>query len=276
MKPSLMSMVYLQFPGATLRGMLDFARKEGIDGIDVVQPQALGMAPQEFGQWCAEAGLAVVGGIVFDSIREADFTRAKWLETARRGIEATVAAGARKVMFPTGGVPGRARGESRRLWLELLSEAVEMGARMGVSVSIESFAVDIQWSPFVSSRDLLEAVAAVPGLKVTFDSGNHFVVEDVLEAYRRLAPHIVHVHLKDWEILDEAAEKALRMEDGRWYRMVPLGRGVVDNAGLLRAMQAAGETHYFDLEYSGQVPMPEGLRESWANMKAALAMEGRK
>ena len=87
---------------------------------------------------------------------------------------------------------------------------------------------------------------------------------------------IVHVHLKDWEILDEPVEKALRMEDGRWYRMVPLGRGVVDNAGLLRAMQAAGETHFFDLEYSGLVPMSEGLHESWANMKAVLTAEERK
>ncbi len=63
-------------------------------------------------------------------------------------------------------------------------------------------------------------------------------------------------------------------EFGQWC--AEAGLAVVDNAGLLRAMQAAGETHYFDLEYSGQVPMPEGLRESWANMKAALATEERK
>ena len=263
MKPSIMSLTYMQMPGATLDGMLAFARKAGIGGIDFVQPHELAETPEEMCRRCAEAGVSAVGGIVFNSIGAADFSRAKWLEEARRGIEATAALGAGRVMFPTAGVCGRARGESRKLWLELLSEAVSLGASCGVAVSIESFLMDMEWSPFVTSQDLLLATAAVPGLKVTFDSGNHFVVEDVLAAYRRLAPHVVNVHLKDWEILDAPAEGALRMRDGRFYRMVPLGQGEVDNAALMDLLLAEGRQYDFDLEVSGE----EAVLQSWGYLK---------
>ncbi len=263
MKPSIMSTTYMQLPGATLEGMLAFVRETRLSGIDFVQTQELAAPFEETRRRCVEAGISAVGGIVFNPIGAADFSRGKWLETARRGIEATAALGASRVMFPTAGVRGRAREESRKLWMELLSEAVVLGASCGVSVSIESFLVDMEWSPFVSSRDLLEATEAVPGLKVTFDSGNHFVVEDVLKAYRRLSSHVVNVHLKDWEILDAPAERTLRMTNGRFYRMTPIGQGVVDNAAFVDALLAEGRQFDFDLECSGGMTPVEAVRQSW-------------
>ena len=144
---------------------------------------------------------------------------------------------------------------------------MEFGKSCDIFVSIESFVVDVKWSPFTTSDELLDAVEQVPGLKITFDSGNHFIVEDVLTAYKKLSPHIVHVHFKDWERLSEPGEKTLLMGDGKYYRMVPLGTGLVDNYNCLKAMTAAGDQHYFDLEYSGLTPAAEAIKASWKHLQ---------
>ena len=61
------------------------------------------------------------------------------------------------------------------------------------------------------------------------------------------------------------------MGDGKYYRMVPLGTGLVDNYNCLKAMTASGDQHYFDLEYNGIVPAAEAIRASWQHLKSACA-----
>ena len=121
--------------------------------------------------------------------------------------------------------------------------------------------------------DISEKYYYMP-IEVTFDSGNHYIVEDVVEAYRKLAPHIVHVHFKDWERLDAPGEKSLLMGDGKYYRMVPLGEGIVDNYNCLKTMVEAGDKHYFDLEYNGVTPPLEGIRKSWKHLEKCCTAAG--
>ena len=257
-----MSIAYLQEPGTTLGDLMIFAQKLGVDGIDFVQPRSHGLSMSELRKICLDNGIQPVCSTVFNSAADPGMTKEAWLENTRRIIDDAAELDTGKIMLPTSGRKGLSREECRKLWLELLAKAVEMGEACGIAVSIESYVVDMEWSPFISSQDILEGIRQVPNLKVTFDSGNHFLAEDMVEAYRRLAPYIVHVHLKDWERLPSLEEKSLLMGDGHFYRMVPIGRGLVDNRSLLRIMEQDGLSLYYDLEYSGLVSAPEGIRFS--------------
>ena len=274
MKPCIMSLAYLTGPDTTVRSMFEFACGNGIDGIDFCQTHTLGVPLRELKAMCSDYGVKAVCHTVFNDVNAPGATRTKWLDNTKRIVEAAAFLDAGKIMLPTSGKVGLERGECRRQWLEFLADAVEFGKSCGIQVSIESFVMDVLWSPFTTSAELLDAVEQVPGLKITFDSGNHYIVEDVLEAYRKLAPHIVHVHFKDWERLDAPAEKALLMGDGKYYRMVPLGTGLVDNAGCLKAMIAAGDSHYFDLEYNGLTPAPEAIAASWNRLRGCCVRQG--
>ncbi|MPM57560.1 hypothetical protein SDC9_104382 [bioreactor metagenome] len=262
-----MSLAYMLEPGSTVRGMFDFADRIGIDGIDFCQFKIEETPAHELKRMCDDYGIAAVCHTVFNDVCAPGMTRSKWLDNAKRIIENAAVLDAGKVMFPTSGKVGVARTETRKLWQDVLADAMEFGKGYGITVSIESYVVDVEWSPFVTSEDLLATVQALPGLKVTFDSGNHFIVEDVVAAYRKLAPYIVHVHFKDWEIFNAPEEKSLLMSDGKYYRMVPLGQGKVDNAACLRTMLEDKAQLYFDLEYSGMKAAPQGIAESWAHLK---------
>lgn len=271
MKPCIMSLAYLIEPADTVRGMFEFARKNGIDGIDFCQTHTLDVSLAEIKKMCADYGVKAVCHTVFNDVNAPGMTQDKWMDNTKDIIEKAAFLETGRIMLPTSGKVGLDREECRKQWLEALFAAVEFGKKCNIFVSIESFVVDVKWSPFTTSAELLDAVTQVPGLKVTFDSGNHYIVEDVLEAYKTLAPHIVHVHFKDWEALTAPAEKSLLMGDGKYYRMVPLGTGLVDNYNCLKAMTAAGDQHYFDLEYNGITPAAEAIRASWQHLKSACA-----
>ena len=274
MKPCIMSLAYLIEPGTTVRDMFEFAVANNIDGIDFCQTHTLDVPLSEIKKMCSDYGVKAVCHTVFNDVNAPGMTQEKWLDNARDIIEKAAFLETGRIMLPTAGKVGLDRNECRKQWLDALSKAVDFAESCNIFVSIESFVMDVLWSPFTTSGELLDAVTQVPGLKVTFDSGNHYIVEDVVEAYRKLAPHIVHVHFKDWERLDAPGEKSLLMGDGKYYRMVPLGEGIVDNYNCLKTMVEAGDKHYFDLEYNGVTPPLEGIRKSWKHLEKCCTAAG--
>ncbi len=262
MKPAIMSAGYLAEPGTTVRSMFAFARANGIAGIDFFNLRTLNVSLDDIRSMCGDYQVKAICHTFFNSIHTPGMSLAQWLDATKQAVEDAVFLETGRVMLPTFGQPGIDRHESRKRWLEALSLAVAFGKTCQTAICIESFLMDAAWSPFVTSDELLDAVIRVPGLKIAFDTGNHFVSEDVIGAYRKLASAIDLVHLKDWEIFAEPAPHTVPMPDGRHYRMVPIGCGVVDNAACLRLMRQNGDRHYFDLEYAGALPAPDGIRLS--------------
>ena len=80
-----------------------------------------------------------------------------------------------------------------------LVEAVEIAASLNLTLTVEHFGD--KRAPFRVSEDVNEAVRAVPGLKITYDSGNvWFGGENAADGFFRSRKNIVHVHFKDWEL----------------------------------------------------------------------------
>ncbi len=77
-----------------------------------------------------------------------------------------------------------------------VSSFVQKARAAGIPVTFEDF--DNVISPCGSGRDQLEYARAVPGLGITFDTGNYqYHAEDMMELFPVLADRILHVHVKD-------------------------------------------------------------------------------
>ncbi|MFB0523588.1 MAG: sugar phosphate isomerase/epimerase family protein [Candidatus Bathyarchaeia archaeon] len=110
---------------------------------------------------------------------------------------------------------------------------------------------------------ILEGVGS-PCVGVTFDPAN-FVVskEDPVRAGRKLAPHIIHTHLKD----------CVYTGAGRWagYEFVEIGAGVVDYRAVLSNLKEDGYAGYLSLEYERADDVVRGTLVSRKNLQDFLS-----
>ena len=75
-------------------------------------------------------------------------------------------------------------------------------------------------------------------LKVNFDTGNTLrMMEDPVAAARRLGPYTVATHTKDVD-----ACRHVRPEEWYFFSSVPVGTGLIDMPGVVRALQESGYT----------------------------------
>jgi sugar phosphate isomerase/epimerase len=255
MKVSMMSYTMARGPwgkNPDVRDLCEFTRELGLEGIDWVTTH--GLAPAEIRKVTDQFGLRNVCYTFYADVQHPPGERrSRARDHLFAGLDAARALGAEKVMIPLPGLKGLARDETRRLALEGLREAASLGRQAAITVTIEPFpGAD---SPFVTSDDLLQAVAAAPGLKITFDNGNVLTAgEEPAAAFRKLKDHVVHAHLKDWELADDGA----RGLDGRRYKGALVGEGIVDPRPCVQAMAEAGYDGYINFEYEGSLYDPRG------------------
>jgi sugar phosphate isomerase/epimerase len=236
-----------------LKKMLDVTAELKMDGIDFVTLH--NTDPRTLRKMADDHGIPVVCHTFHAPMNFATAAeRAAGVEAAKAGVEAAVILGAPAVMIPTGGKTGKPRGESRRDWIEGLKKVVPLAADAGVTLTIENFpGAD---SPFVTAADVLEAVDAVPGLKLTYDNGNAATGEEPAQSFRDCARHVVHAHFKDWLRRDDEAEGWRKMLDGKYYQPALIGEGCLDHVACLSAMRDAGYDGYINIEYEGNAYDP--------------------
>jgi sugar phosphate isomerase/epimerase len=231
-----------------LRRMLAFTA-EHMDGIDFVGLH--GQTAQDLRRMADDAGIPIAcytfftGGLPSANPAE----RRQGIEDCKRGIEAAVTLGAPVVMIPTPGHPEMPRDPWRRQWVEGLTHVAPLAADAGVILTIENFPG--RESPFVLADDYFQARAAIPALRLTFDSGNAGSGEDPAASFTRCARNVVHAHFKDWDIADQPAEGFRPMLDGRYYRPALIGEGRLDHRACLQAMRRAGYDRFINIEYEG-------------------------
>ena len=84
-------------------------------------------------------------------------------------------------------------------------------------------------------EQILERVGS-ESLKVNFDTGNTLrMMEDPVAAARRLGPYTVATHTKDMD-----ACRHVRPEEWFFFSSVPVGTGLIDIPGVVRALQDCG------------------------------------
>jgi 3-oxoisoapionate decarboxylase len=121
----------------------------------------------------------------------------------------------------------------------MLKESVKIAADCGVVLAIENH-IDY------TSSEILQILERVDSdrLKVNFDTGNTLrMMEDPVAAATRLGPFTVATHTKDLD-----ACRHVRPEEWFFFSSVPVGTGLIDMPGVVRALQASGYTGMLAVE----------------------------
>ncbi len=123
--------------------------------------------------------------------------------------------------------------------VKMLRESVKIAEDHGVVLAIENH-IDYTSSEICEILDRVGSAA----LKVNFDTGNTLrMMENPVAAARRLGPHIVAVHAKDME-----ACRHVPPEEWYFFSSVPVGTGLIDMPGVVRALKDAGFTGVLAVE----------------------------
>ncbi|MDD3726117.1 MAG: sugar phosphate isomerase/epimerase, partial [Candidatus Ratteibacteria bacterium] len=180
--------------------------------------------------------------------------RQQGIDKIKEGIETAMILGTDKIMLPIGGKHGLTAEQSRRNVVEGLKQAVEIGNKCGVTITVEHFPDKL--APFITSEDVNEAIREVPDLRITYDGGNILTGgEDPVEGYLNSKTYIIHSHFKDWLISND--KKGLEGKDGNFYIPALVGDGIVDYKRVLEAMNSSCYSGYINIEYEGYDYRPE-------------------
>jgi sugar phosphate isomerase/epimerase len=113
----------------------------------------------------------------------------------------------------------------------MLKESVKIARDQGVVLALENH---IDYSS-AEIYEILERVGS-DALKVNFDTGNTLrMMENPVAAARRLGPFTVATHTKD-----VAACRHVPPEEWYFFSSVPVGTGLIDMPGVVKALQESG------------------------------------
>jgi sugar phosphate isomerase/epimerase len=115
--------------------------------------------------------------------------------------------------------------------VKMLADSVRIAEDCGVVLAIENH-IDYTSAEI---EEILQRVGS-DSLKVNFDTGNTLrMMEDPVAAARRLGPYTVATHTKDLD-----ACRHVRPEEWYFFSSVPVGTGLIDMPGVVRALQESG------------------------------------
>ena len=273
------------------------AREMGFSHLEFNQVRGLGVhelsddAVAELGRMAAGEGLQVIAvdppsfkTVVLDGVPPHEVTRhpevARHLEQIRRSCEVARALGAgivRLFSFRRSSMAGLGNPSPREprggpIPDDLLPKIVA-GLRAAAAIADEHQVtlglenVRSCWGN--SGHNAARILAAVdhPRLRAIWDPGNDYVSGGVPypDGYRAVLPYIVHVHVKDAEVVDHATGLT------RW---ACIGTGAVDYAGQIAGLRRDGYRGALSVETHWRKPGdtgPESTRATLAGLRRLLA-----
>jgi len=181
----------------------------------------------------------------------------------RAGIDDMAMLGT-KVSRVFGGNPkeGTSYEKARDYIIEGLRAASAYAATKGVVLALENH------GRLCGKADqVLDLIAAVgsKSFRANPDLANFTgVMDDPVQATRKLAKYTVHVHCKDILVVppDQVAQGERTRSDGTALRGVALGEGSVDLPACLQALGEAGFTGFLSVEYEGREDPQTGVPKS--------------
>ncbi|MBP7000884.1 sugar phosphate isomerase/epimerase [Amaricoccus sp.] len=212
--------------GAGLEGFLAIARELGAKVVEIFDPWLQEMsddAIRRLRDRLAELDMVPVASAGLDMMgpMEAAFRSARLLDAKviRLGLSPVLCGD--RAAHPD--------------WPGLLQTITAALAEWGPRAADEGRKLGIENHQDFGSAELVGFCAAQPGVGITFDMGNTFpVAEAPLDFARAIAPHVVHLHLKDYRV-------QLSPEGFRLVRCA-IGDGCVPHAEMIRLIHAAGAT----------------------------------
>ena len=209
-------------PTITPQQLIDQALTAGLEGVEMPISLLQGVDPAQVAHYAQERGL-------FLTLATGGYNP----DTLRRNIELAASMGVSTLRTVIGGA--RIGGDRRPLagrWqafleevLARLHEATGIAEQAGVHLAIENH-------QDLTSEELLWLCESIgsPRLGITLDTGNPLATAELpLEFAERVAPHLKHVHLKDYWIY--------LSEDGYYLVRCPLGQGVMNFPALFTILE---------------------------------------
>ena len=229
-------------------------------GIDFVTLH--GQPVKELRRRCDDRGVPVVCYTVpaagFYSDKPEEVRAAS--DDVKGALEIAVTLGAPVIMVVTPGRPDLPRSETRQRYIRGLQPIMPLAQAAGVKVTVENFPG--KHSPFVTAADFQDAVAALPDLGLTFDSGNAASGEEPAESFTRCADRAWHAHFKDWTVLTSKEEGGHEMLNGLRFKPALIGEGVLNHKAVLKAMQKGNYGGCINIEYEGPADPYEAIRKA--------------
>ena len=144
-------------------------------------------------------------------------------------------------------LPGHTEEEAFGWVIEAMKRLTGRAAERGVTLGLEN-----HWGLGLTPEGVLRIVDAVasPWLRVTLDTGNF--LEDPYPKLARLAPRAALVQAKTY------------FGGGRWYTLD------LDYARIGRLLDEAGYRGWISLEFEGNAPVLDGVRQSLELLRAHL------
>lgn len=255
LKLSMMSSTAGRVPA---KKVVEIAKSSNLQGIEWINSH--GSTGKELKKLVEDSDLTCVAYTMYDESfvnRENNF-----LDKFKEHLEIAIDANAPHMMIPPfGRVNSKGLVEDRKEWIEYFSIVYPIAKAAGMTLTLES--TGLANSPIVSANEILEILNAVPGLKVVFDNGNTFTADDPIEAYKKLQPWIVHVHLKDSYVQDTIKEGFLIRRNNKYMRSALIGHGDQDLRTFLKLLNDSDYNSWITLESSDPnkvIPIDEALK----------------
>jgi sugar phosphate isomerase/epimerase len=225
------------------REFLAEAKTWGLQGVDIFPFyfERLGVAADEAVRAIRGIGLEVSIYCVPTDLVSADpKVRQESLDRVAAFADNTAELGVPH-LFSHGGQHNNSGEEAFRRYVDGLRQAADLCAERGLTLSIENAG-----SLCHTHEELGRCIEAVgrPNMRITIDTGNFILARsDPHEAIRRLAPKVVHVHVKNFA---DAPERQPRP-----FRYCPPRAGKVDYAYVAERLRAVGYDGYLSFEPEG-------------------------
>jgi sugar phosphate isomerase/epimerase len=227
----------------TFRDFVDRASALGVDGVSLESCFFESLEPGYLGEIKAvldERGLERVLAWGHPDGLQAGRSHEAWLEMNALVPKARhMGAGIMRIVASSLQFRHEPHGPQIEAVVRMLRESVRIAADHGVVLAIENH-IDY------TSAEICEILDRVGSdhLRVNFDTGNTLrMMEDPVQAARRLGPYTVATHTKDVD-----ACRHVRPEEWYFFSSVAVGSGLIDIPGVVRALQETGYTGILAVE----------------------------
>lgn len=249
-----------------------FCKELQVDGVELSEQHLVGVDAGKVRETLQTVGLDLPSYVIAADFVQPDKKRMEEaiLQTTEK-IAKAIECGAKHIMLSPGSPKdGLSLEEARDLIAQGLEMITRFGTDRGLTVSTENHGGLAYFRGRV--EHMMEFCKKAPLLSLTFDSGNFlFVGEDLLQALNALCEKVVHVHLKDYVILDEDTNSGKDFTRNTVsLESVPLGRGNVPTCDILGTLRNRGYKGYISLESGGTDAPEDGIREGLQYVRKCL------
>jgi len=147
---------------------------------------------------------------------------------------------------------GAAKDQSWQWMLDGVRACARHAAEQNVTLAMEA----VGFAVVADMKDLQRCLEDLNehDICVNFDTAHLPIAnEDPPEWIRKFGSRIVHTHMKDARIYDETEEKVTVFGVTLDFECPPLGRGVIDWAPIIEALQDIGYDGYLSVEHSAHI-----------------------